>query len=103
MALGTTIITPSSQMGIVLMLRPPGRSRASCPPGRAGRPGSGGRRAGGGAGWGVDATPVGAQAQDQLEDQVEGVLAYSQPLAGVGAQADAGEDGLYRVAGAEVH
>ncbi len=51
----------------------------------------------------VDATPVGAQAQDQLEDQVEGVLAYSQPLAGVGAQADAGEDGLDRVAGAEVH
>jgi hypothetical protein len=50
----------------------------------------------------VDGTPVQAQAADQLEHQVERVLADAHPLGGVGAEADASEDRLDRVAGPQV-
>ena len=51
---------------------------------------------------GVDAAPIQAQPQHQLEDQVQRALRCAQPLAGVGAQPHTRKDGLDRVAGAQV-
>ena len=51
----------------------------------------------------VDAAPVQAQSQHQLEHQVQRALRCPQPLAGVGAQPHTRKDGFDRVAGAQVN
>ena len=50
----------------------------------------------------IEGAPVGAQAQHQLEDQVESVLADLHPLGGVGAQPHPSEDRLKGIGGAQV-
>lgn len=49
----------------------------------------------------VDGAQVHAQPSDQLEDQVERILADPHSCRGVGTQSDAGEDALEGVGGAQ--
>ena len=50
----------------------------------------------------VEGTPVSPQPLDDLEHQVEGVVAVAGPLGDLGPQADAGEDRLDRIGRAQM-